>query len=502
MNIAQHHDAIALLALGDALGNLPDLRRLLEVCPAPLHRWMHDQRHKILALAIDAIDRGDIAHDDGAVVDYLSRVRFADAMDHFRGKPLILAAGLSEGMDALTASGGYSLISEAHAIRATSDSLTYGNPARVAAALRNISDRAKTINELTRTAAALAKVAVMDDAGPILAPLAEMLRTGSASINERSLGDSLTAAIATIERESTNKCTQGITWGLNSLDEAIPLRRGRLFVLSAQPGGGKTSLGLQAAHATSSALGYRSVAYLSLEMAAPELALALACRECQVPRKQAEEHWGELSEHSQQDLRELAERWTSDGSLWIRDASSGAQTAASVAAWIRNQRQRHGALQLVVVDYLGLISASNPRQQLSEKTSEITRALKQVALSEGVAVVLLAQLTREGRKAPRVADAQAEVAPVPRMEDLLGGSAIESDADGVVLLHPIQKDAETRRINAIVAKNRRGPFPLTLPLWFNGKYQYFFDAEKELEIQNESRRERLTSSPQTTEDRF
>lgn len=502
-SLADHHDALALLALGDALTSKTDLHALYEACPAPLHRWVADQRHKIMALALDAIHRGEIQHDDGAVMDYLSRIRFSDAMDAFRGKPLVLIAASGNGDTALAAGRILSLMSDAASARVNGNgSLTYGNPQRVASMLRCIADRQRFLAEIERTAAALAQVSIMEDAGPVLAPLASLMRTGAVSSVDRSLGSSLRAAINTAERESDDERTQGITWGLKSLDEAIPLRPGRMMVLSAQPGGGKTSLGLQAAQATSTALGFRSVAYLSLEMAASELALALACREVQVPRKQAQERWNTLHPDDQRELRDLADRWETDGALWIRDASAGTVTASEVASWIRTQRQRHGTLQLVVVDYLGLISASNPRQQLTEKTSEITRTLKQVALAEGIAIILLAQLTREGRKAPRTAaSGPDDPAPVPRMEDLLGGSAIESDADGIVLLHPIQREGETRRINAIIAKNRRGPFPITFPMWFNGRYQYFFDAEKEQQTQAAERKAHSVE-PQQNEDQF
>ena len=80
---------------------------------------------------------------------------------------------------------------------------------------------------------------------------------------------------------------------------------------------------------------------------------------------------------------------------------------------------------------------------------------------------------------------------MPRMEDLLGGSSIESDADGIVFLHPLQAEGEVRRIDAIVAKNRRGPFPVSSPLWFFGKYQFFQDAKP---VDNE-RKARKDSTP-------
>lgn len=498
MRITDHHDNIGLITIGDALATKTDLQRLMEACPPPLHRWMHDQRHKIMALALDAAHRGEIEYDEAAIIGYLSRVRFTDALDAFKGKPLVLLGGVEPGDDALTAGKIFSLMSDARTVRSNSEGLHYGKPARVAAMLRSVCDRSKLVEELARTMAALGKVSPMDDAAPVLAPLGELIRTGTMSPADRSLGDSLNAAIEAAKRRSNDNGQSGITWGLKSLDDALPLRGGRLMVLSASPGGGKTSLGMQSAHATSVSLGFRSVAYLSLEMAAGDLAMALACRELQVPRKQAEERWGTLLEADRQALDVLKGQWQSDGALWIRDASSGVPTTSEVVAWIRAQRQRYGSLQLVVIDYLGLIKESNPRQNLIEKTAEITRALKQVALAEDIAIILLAQMTREGRKAARGTDGQAGVPPMPRMEDLLGGSSIESDADGIVFLHPLQAEGEERRIDAIVAKNRRGPFPVSSPLWFFGKYQFFQDAKQEAT----ERASRLSSTPTDAEQTF
>jgi replicative DNA helicase len=155
----------------------------------------------------------------------------------------------------------------------------------------------------------------------------------------------------------------------------------------------------------------------------------------------------------------------------------------------------------VVIDYLGLIKETHLRQHMIEKTSEITRTLKQVALAEDIAIILLAQMTREGRKAVRGSDGQAGMPPVPRMEDLLGGSSIEADADGIVFLHPLQTEGDERRIDAIVAKNRRGPFPVSFPLWFFGKYQYFQDSDP-APIAHNSRSARLQSAPDDAEQCF
>jgi replicative DNA helicase len=263
-------------------------------------------------------------------------------------------------------------------------------------------------------------------------------------------------------------------------------------------------LAIQAAHSTAKNLGRRSVAYLSLEMSSEELATVLACRDAKVPRDKVANAWETLIEADRQALHQLAREWQKSGSMWLRDSTAGPQTVAHVGAWIRSQRARHGALELVVIDYLGLIKGSNPKQFLTDRTTEITSTLKQIALAEGVAIILLSQLTREGRKPPRSADGKIEADPVPRVEDLYGGGSIEADADGVVMLHPIDREGLERRVDCIIAKNRRGPFPITLPMWFYGKWQHFQDAASDADVSEEvqERKKRMDAPPSETENVF
>jgi len=501
--LEEHHDALGLLAIGDALESHEALHALVETCPSPLHRWFHDQRQRIVSLAVDAMARGEIERDHGAAMDYLSRIRWQDALDTLKGKPLVLTAATEHGETALAGARGAGLISDAMSARGSVNSITYGSPVRVVRMLKHVSERRHILAEMERQASVLSRVATTDDAGPILATLSELLRSSTGSVNERSLGDALGQAIAKAEQEAQRRAAgtyRPISWGVPSLDKDLPIRTGRVYVLSARPGGGKTSLGIQAAHATSQALGRRSVAYLSMEMGAEELALVLACRDAHVPRRKAEEAWEDLLEDDRRDLRALSKQWSDEGSLWIRDSAAGAQTASSVASWIRSQKARHGALALVVVDYLNLIRGSSPRLQLTDRTAEITSTLKQVALAEDVAILLLAQITREGRKPGRSADGALQADPIPRMEDLYGGGAVEADADAIVFLHPLQREGETRRVDAIVAKNRRGPFGLTLPLWLYGAHQHFQDAVSTEEAA--SRAARVASAPSDEENVF
>lgn len=501
-----HHD-VGLIVLGDAIDRQANLDELVRMCPPPLYRWFHDQRQRILALALDAIAAGTVAHDQGAILDYLSRIRWQDALDAIKGKPLVLAAGKDLSETAMHGIHAASLMSDAQTARA-GDGLTYGTPVRAILMLRNATQRRLLQWELDRAIESLQKVGVGEDPGTVVASLSETLRSFAVPAGERNLGECLTAALDQAAREADLRA-QGrgrpVTWGVSGLDVMVPLRPGRMIVLSARPGGGKTSLALQSAHSTSCELGRRSVAFLSLEMTGEQLALVLACRDAVLPRRQVTEQWETLAEVDRQTLRRHADRWTAESAMWIRDASGGKPTVEAISAWIRQQKNReHGALELVVVDYLGLIKATNPRAQLGDRIAEITGALKHAALAESVCILLLAQITREGRKATRGADGKAQQDPEPRVEDLYGGSAIESDADAVVFLHPLQGgDQECRPVNAIIAKNRNGPMGST-PLAFFGAHQHFQDGKPQVEETEAmaERRERQAAPPSPSEDVF
>ena len=503
--LSESHEALGLLVIGDALESKSNLHAFAEACPAPSHRFFAHQHQRIVSLALDAMSRQEIPHDQGAALEYLSRIRWQDAIDHLAGKPLVMRAGQEIGDTALVGASASSLICDAVAVRLSGVALTYGPPARAVRMFAHLAQRVQLIAKINQTASALAKVSTTEDATPIITGLADLLRDTGTTAGERSIGEALTSALTTARLEADLRANgQGnpATWGVPSLDIALPLRKGRLYVLGARPGGGKTSLAIQSAHATATHLGRRSVAYLSLEMGSEELALALACRDAKISRSTVTEKWETLSGPDQTALADLAQQWSAASAMWVRDTTAGPQTVAHIGAWIRSQRARHGALQLVVVDYLNLVKSSNPKHFLTDRVAEITSTLKQIALAEGVAVILLSQFTREGRKPTRAADGTSEADPVPRVEDLYGGGAIESDADGIVLLHPLQREGKERRIDAIVAKNRRGPAPTVCPLWFYGEHQHFQEAVAKTDPYVADRSARMEAAPSDSENTF
>jgi replicative DNA helicase len=136
-------------------------------------------------------------------------------------------------------------------------------------------------------------------------------------------------------------------------------------------------------------------------------------------------------------------------SLFIDDTS--AISVGHIRARSRRVHARH-PIGAVIVDYLQLMAASDPRLPREQQVAEASRGLKALAKELNVPVIVLSQLNRLADKENRT----------PRLSDLRESGAIEQDAD-VVLMLSRPKDADERfqvaadTTDLIVAKQRNGP---------------------------------------------
>ena len=225
------------------------------------------------------------------------------------------------------------------------------------------------------------------------------------------------------------------------LDRVIGgLAPGRLVVVGARPGVGKSLMGTNLA-LHFAARHRHAVLIASLEMDRTEVVQRL------------------LSAHARVDLGRLMESALTDSEwesvrehhdeiaalpITIDDAAT--QTVASIRAAAREVQRERDDLALIVVDYLQLMAAPevNPRANRAELVGAVSRGLKVLARETGACVVAMAQVNREGVKNGR-----------PGMGDLRESGAIEADANQVIILH--RPDDEVPEIEVIVDKNRHGP---------------------------------------------
>jgi replicative DNA helicase len=134
-------------------------------------------------------------------------------------------------------------------------------------------------------------------------------------------------------------------------------------------------------------------------------------------------------------------------------------TLAEMRAKARRLRQQEGALDLIVIDYLQLMTGSSGSSQKkfenrTQEVSSISRGLKALAKELGVPVVALSQLSRGSEQ--RQGDKK------PLLSDLRESGSIEQDADVVAFIHREEYyDRENEDIKGqaeiIIAKQRNGP---------------------------------------------
>lgn len=243
----------------------------------------------------------------------------------------------------------------------------------------------------------------------------------------------------------------GISSGFKDLDQMTwGFQKAEMIVLAARPAMGKTSLALNFAEAA--ALPRKGppagVLVFSLEMGASQLALRMLCSRARVNMKLLRDGLLSKSGEEQNRLLEAAEDF-SKAPIYIDDSS-----AISIMQLRAKARRIHARqpLGLVVVDYLQLLSPTDPKVPREQQVAEASRGLKALAKELDVPVLVLSQLNRSSEKDNRT----------PKLSDLRESGAIEQDAD-VVLVLARPKDADEKfqvaadSTELIVAKQRNGP---------------------------------------------
>lgn len=244
----------------------------------------------------------------------------------------------------------------------------------------------------------------------------------------------------------------GVTSGFTDLDKLMwGFQRQEMIILAARPSMGKTSLALNFAEAAAMPKPggkQHAVLLFSLEMSAAQLAMRMLCSRARVNMKLLRD--GLLSKNGDDMQRMVA---TADefakAPIFIDDSS-----ALSIMQLRAKARRIHSRTPLgfIMVDYLQLLSPTDPRVPREQQVAEASRGLKQLAKELDVPVLVLSQLNRSSEKENRT----------PKLADLRESGSIEQDAD-VVLMLARPRDADEKfqvaadSAELIVAKQRNGP---------------------------------------------
>ena len=285
----------------------------------------------------------------------------------------------------------------------------------------------------------------------------------------------LTTFQANLEELASNKGKiSGLPTGLYDFDNLTDgLHENELIIIAARPSMGKTALALNIA--TNVALNTKkTIVIFTLEMRAEQLVSRMISSLGQIEGKKLisgnlqNEDWKRVNEA----MSQLAET-----NIYIDD--SPGVTIGDIKAKCRRIATATNNLGLIVIDYLTLIGGMSRYQgNRQQEVSEISRALKTLALELKVPVLCLAQLSRT----PELREDKR-----PILSDLRESGSIEQDADIVGFIYRddyYNKDSKIddnlSKAELIVRKNRSGKIG-TADLLFKKNTASFMNYKKEKE---------------------
>jgi len=236
---------------------------------------------------------------------------------------------------------------------------------------------------------------------------------------------------------------QGIPSGFQSIDDIIGgFVGGRLYILAASTGQGKTSLSISIAQKVA-LQGNGSVLIYSLEMSKGEISDRILSSTASVVSSRVRA--GILSEYEYRKVYRAIEEIEKADLVIDDDATLTMREMRAKAKRFSASRK----ISLIVVDYLQLMTFDGGRtESRQEELSKITRNLKKMAMEMKVPMLVLSQLNRE-------VDMRRD--KTPQLSDLRGTGSIEHDADVVGLLYFDPDDTSRTLAKVLFDKNRHGP---------------------------------------------
>ena len=254
-------------------------------------------------------------------------------------------------------------------------------------------------------------------------------------------------ALDIIEKAAKNKgAITGVPTGFTDLDYSTAgFQPSDLILIAARPSMGKTAFALNIAlHAAVKC--QKSVAVFSLEMSKEQLVNRLFAMESKVNSQNL--RTGNLSDKEWDKLMEGAIE-VGKSKLIIDD--TGSISISELRSKCRKFKLEHG-LDMIMIDYLQLMTGSGKTDSRQQEVSDISRSLKALARELNVPVIALSQLSRKVEERP---DHR------PMMSDLRESGAIEQDADVVMFIYRddyYNKDTDKPNVaEIIIAKQRNGP---------------------------------------------
>ena len=257
----------------------------------------------------------------------------------------------------------------------------------------------------------------------------------------------------------------GVPTGLRDLDRLLGgLQKSDLLIIAGRPGSGKTGFLLSVAKYAAQTH-KKHVAIFSLEMSNEQLAQRIIAQETAIDSQRL--RTGKLKSNEWGKFTEAIEK-LSGAHIFLDDTA--AITPMQLQTKCRRLHQEH-QLDLVIVDYLQLMSGNNRNENRVQEVSGISRSLKILARDLNVPVLAAAQLSRA---------VEQRTDKKPMLSDLRESGSLEQDADIVLFIHrpdALEADSpDNNKAEIIVAKHRNGPTHPGIEMVFLKNLARFVDA--------------------------
>jgi replicative DNA helicase len=400
-------------------------------------------------------------------------LRMTELMDHQRAVDIVTLANELARYKEVEAVGGVAYLA----------SLTEGLPRRpvIEEYIRIVKDKSLLRKLMGICSMAIARAAdqgesALDVLGAAEAQLMEVTEKGISN-GFQSLDQIVQHSFGTIDNlYKQSREVTGLATGFIEFDRMTSgLQKGELIIIAARPSMGKTALAINIAQ--NAAVTYNAtVAVFSLEMSKESLLRRMLASQAGVDQRNLQTGFLGKEDHGklQGALGQLV-----DAKMFIDDTAG--VSLAEMRAKARRLKQNAGGLDLIVVDYLQLMTATlssggKNYENRTQEVSAISRGLKALSKELNVPVVALSQLSRASER--RGDDKR------PMLSDLRESGSIEQDADVVAFIHresyynrteELSED-EKAKSEIILAKQRNGPTG-TVHLHFISRFTRFANPD-------------------------
>lgn len=248
---------------------------------------------------------------------------------------------------------------------------------------------------------------------------------------------------------SDNKAIRGL--GLPRLEACLKMKEHDFMVISASgTGGGKTALALNMLSELSK---HYQCVYFNMEMAEEDIKERLVSIESGVPMETLERYKyitdKELKNRIDEAMKEIGEHKRID-------IHTGAKSLEAIKATInRMDPEEH---IIVFIDHIGMIRGFS-RSSLYEKTTEIAKTLRAMALNHNITMIALSQVSRQQNQQGNTRNRENEAPTLSRLKE---SGEIENSARQVIFIYFKTEDNYFIHI----AKNTRGQVGIDIPITF------------------------------------